>query len=98
MIIPRYPPGCRKWAGNLRYGATAEYECGPYAHFSNETANVTYNTATLECQWNKEWSPAALDDCAWLYCPVVPEPPPSTKLLYAPPEGSSLLGRRSVLS
>ena len=45
----------RKWYGNLKYGATAEYECGPYAHFSNVTANVTYNTATLECKWNKEW-------------------------------------------
>ena len=83
--------GSRKWDEKLNYGTTAEYECGPYATFANDVGNVTYKTATIECLWNKTWSPAALDNCTWLYCPVVPEPPPSSNLLYSAPNGSSLL-------
>ena len=62
------PPLPRKWYGNLKYGATAEYECGPYAHFSNATANITYNTATLECKWNKAWLPDGYSQILRSYC------------------------------
>ena len=43
----------------------------------------------MKCTWNKTWN-KPLDECSWLSCPVVPEPPPSSNLLFMPANGSSL--------
>ena len=87
---PKPNAGTRKWFGELEYEAKAEYTCGPYARFFNGATNETYEKATLQCSWNKTWSPKSLDNCTWLSCPIVPEPPKSSNLLFSPANGSSL--------
>ena len=87
---PKPKSGTRKWLGDLEYEAKAEYTCGPYAKFFNTANNETYEKATLLCSWDKKWSPSELDECSWLSCPVVPEPPQSSNLLFSPTNGSSL--------
>merc|ERR1711974_441142 len=81
--------GLRVWNGNVSYGATASYKCGNYAQFKDSDENL-YDSITLTCQWNRAWS-RDLDECSWSHCPIVPDPPLGSNLVFHPPNGSSLL-------
>ena len=72
--------GTWEWDGGYGYGNVIEYTCGPYGNFLSSEGQL-YETALVECQWNRTWSMPQLDPCQATACQTMPSPPKASGLI-----------------
>jgi len=61
------PPPCPnsgtwEWNHSYKYKTQIQYTCGPYGKFKS-ASGILKASIIAECNWNKTWTPAALDPC-----------------------------------
>ena len=71
--------GTWEWDGELAYGSSVLYTCGPYGNFLSPEGDL-FEELTAFCAWNQTWIPNSLPQCGATSCQEVPFPPKSTGL------------------
>ena len=91
MICDGSPPdapngGFRTWVNSSHeYNTVAKYGCGHHAEFVPDgDGDDADEVVESRCLWNKTWSLQDLPDCRITHCPIVPQPPSSSRLLHQP--------------
>ena len=81
--------GTWEWNGELQYGTSVLYTCGPYGNFQ-APGGEKYAELESGCAWNKTFSPGTLDPCVATSCQVIPFPPPEIGMVYSPDENNRI--------
>ena len=81
--------GTWEWDGELAYGSSVLYTCGPYGNFLSPEGDL-FEELTAFCAWNQTWIPSSLPPCGATSCQEVPFPPKSTGLEFVPDAKNSL--------
>ena len=81
--------GTWEWSGEVDYGTTVLYTCGPYGNFQGPDG-VKYAEVVSQCVWNKTFSPGSLDPCVATSCQVIPFPPAEIGMEYSPDENNRI--------
>ena len=81
--------GTWEWNGELQYGTSVLYTCGPYGNFQ-APGGEKYAELESGCAWNKTFSLATLDPCVATSCQVIPFPPPEIGMVYSPDENNRI--------
>ena len=85
----RASSGTWEWNGQLQYGTSVLYTCGPYGNFQAPSGEK-YAELESRCAWNKTFSPGTLDPCVATSCQVIPFPPSEIGMVYSPDENNRI--------